>query len=48
MYGPDPVAVGTDPAGLGNFLDLVEQDRLLQLPEDRLCIFEQQPEPLRG
>ena len=47
MYGPDPVAVGTDPAGLGNLLDLVEQDRFLQLPDDALRIFEQQPKPLR-
>lgn len=47
MYSPDPVAVRADPAGFGNFLDLVVQDRILQLPQDRLRIFEQQPEPLR-
>lgn len=47
MYSPDPVAVRADPAGFGNFLDLVVQDRTLQLPQDRLRIFEQQPEPLR-
>jgi len=47
MHGPDPVAIGTDPAGLRNLLDLVVQDRFPQLPEDHHCIFEQQPEPLR-
>ena len=45
--GSHPVTVRTDPAGFGNFLNLVEQDRILQLSQDRLRIFEQQPEPLR-
>lgn len=40
MYGPDPLEVGTDPASFGNFLDLVEQDRILQCAHDRLRIFE--------
>ncbi|GHF71988.1 hypothetical protein GCM10017056_48700 [Seohaeicola zhoushanensis] len=40
MYGSDLVAVRTNSAGFGNFLDLVEQDRILQLPQDRLRIFE--------
>lgn len=31
----------------GIFLNLVAQDRILQLPQDDLRIFEQQPEPLR-
>ena len=40
MYSPDLLAVGTDPAGFGNFLDLVAQDCILQLPQDGLRIFE--------
>ncbi len=42
MYGADSVVVRTDPAGFGNFLNLVAQDRILQLPQDGLRIFEQQ------
>lgn len=47
MNGPDFLAVRTDPAGFGNFLDLVSQDRILKLFQDRLGIFEQQLELLR-
>ena len=46
MHGADPVAVRTDPAGLANRLELVEQGRSLQLPHEHVFIFEQQPEPL--
>ena len=37
MYGSDLVAVRTNSAGFGNFLDLVEQDRILQLPRFSAC-----------
>jgi len=47
MYGTDLVAVGTDPAGFGNFRDLIEQDRILQLSQDRFRIFKKQHETLR-
>ena len=47
MDGSHRAAGRTDPAGFRNFLDLVAQDRFLQLPKDRLRIFEQQPKPLR-
>lgn len=47
MYGTDLAAVRADPAGFGNFLDLVEQDGILQLSEDRLRFLKQQPVSLR-
>lgn len=47
MDGSHPAAVGTNPAGFGNFLDLVAQDRILQLPQNVLRNIKQQPETLR-